>query len=125
MITSRPMRASRRRLALATLLAVAWTALWPLVTSAKLLAAGENMPLCHQAGMQVSPDQAPMQPADNGERKQHCPLCIMAFFVAFTPPAEVAAPAPIRAGTADPTYCAPKPFGVDTVHPAGQAPPSR
>ena len=49
--------------------------------------ASEAVPLCHQAGMDVSPDQAPLQPGQRG--KTHCPLCIMGFYVAFAaaPPA--------------------------------------
>jgi len=41
------------------------------------------------AGMEVPIGEAPEKPAAPGERgKTHCPLCIMAFYVAFaaTPP---------------------------------------
>jgi hypothetical protein len=54
--------AKRRRLiALLTTLAVAWTALWPLVSSARVLLGSEATPLCHQAGMQVDPGEMPAQ----------------------------------------------------------------
>lgn len=85
----------RRIVCLLTTLSVAWTALWPLVSSAHALWANEGMPLCHQAGMQVAPDEMPMQEAAPGvpaAPKQHCPLCIMAFYAGFAPAAEVAPP---------------------------------
>jgi hypothetical protein len=83
----------RRLAAIATLLSVAWTALWPLVASAHALAASDAVPLCHQAGMQVGadepstdgPSQAPLP------RKQHCPLCIMVFLAMASAPAIVPA----------------------------------
>jgi hypothetical protein len=85
-------RSTRRSIAVLLALAIAWTALWPLVSSLHLVAATEAMPLCHQAGMQVTPDMpAPVDPG-TGERKQHCPLCIMAFLVAFMPPVVPASP---------------------------------
>lgn len=82
---------ARRILALLTAVAVAWTALWPLVSSAHALAMSEEMPLCHQAGTQVAPGLAPMSPDAPGEPRQHCPLCVMAFLAAFAPEPVVAA----------------------------------
>ena len=74
----------RRLIAAATALSIAWTALWPLVSAAHSMAADEAVPLCHQAGMQVAPDMAPMQaPGAPKQSKQHCPLCVMAFLAAF------------------------------------------
>ena len=117
------MRASRRFLALATLLAVTWTALWPLVSSARLLAAGEEMMLCHQAGTQVSPDQAPRDPNAPAERTQHCPLCIMSFFVSFSMPVTAPEGAATAATLGDTIHCAEPPAGVHTRIPQGRAPP--
>ena len=80
----------RRLVASFAIAAIAWTALWPLVSSLEATIASEAMPLCHQAGMDVGMGEAPTKPAAPGERgKTHCPLCIMAFYVAFaaTPPA--------------------------------------
>jgi hypothetical protein len=71
----------RRLVATFATLAVAWTALWPLVSSVHAVAFADAMPLCHQAGMQVAPDEAPSNDTTGAPRpaKQHCPLCIMAF----------------------------------------------
>lgn len=82
------MRRLRRIVSLLAIFAVAWTALWPLVSSAHAAFSSEPVMLCHQAGMDVSPDEAPTQSSTPGSGKTHCPLCIMAFYVAFvaTPP---------------------------------------
>lgn len=120
------MRMPRRLVAVTTALAVAWTALWPLVSSAKLIASGEAMPLCHQAGMQVDPsaptDESGSPPAKFP--KQHCPLCVMAFFAGTSMPV-VAPPPPQVAGVAaaEP-HCAALPSGVETHFPPSRAPPA-
>jgi hypothetical protein len=118
---------SRRRLvALATTAAIVWTALWPLVSSAPFLAVGDAVPLCHQAGMQVSPDQAPMdesQPGAPPKSKQHCPLCIMVFLAAVTPPVVAPTPPLLEGDTAPQPYWAPPRSGVETQLPQGRAPP--
>jgi hypothetical protein len=44
----------RRILAAFAALAVAWTALWPLVSAARAVSMGMPVPLCHQAGSQVA-----------------------------------------------------------------------
>ena len=115
---------SRRRLvALATTVAIAWTALWPLVSSAWFSAGDGPMPLCHMAGMQVSPDQEPDPSAPGEAPKQHCPLCIMVFLAAFTPPV-VPPAAPVfenQAGLGH--HSAPPPAGVETALPQSRAPP--
>ena len=85
----RAMRQARRLVSLFAIAAIAWTALWPLVSSLEASLASEATPLCHMAGMEVPIGEAPANPAAPGERgKTHCPLCIMAFHVAFaaTPP---------------------------------------
>ncbi|HET9652621.1 MAG TPA: DUF2946 family protein [Usitatibacter sp.] len=84
---------NRRIVALCVLLALAWTALWPLVSAAHALAFADSVPLCHQAGMQVGADEAAGDetPAAPDSAKQHCPLCIMAFFAMPAAPAVVAA----------------------------------
>src|SRR5437868_8142819 len=125
LLTSGPMRMPRRLVAVTAALAVAWTALWPLVSSAKLLASGEAMPLCHQAGMQVDPSVSPEQPGAPGKNaKQHCPLCIMAFYTGtsaplLAPPASQVATLVVRE-----SYCAPVPADVDTPFPQSRAPPA-
>lgn len=108
---------------LVTTLAVAWTSLWPLVSSAHALLTSEPVELCHQAGMQVAPGEMPMKPGAPQEGKQHCPLCVMAFYGAFeAPPAPaptthfVVAPMPANAGAAPPST-APR------YSPPSQAPP--
>jgi len=119
------MRTPRRLVAATTALAVAWTALWPLVSSAQHVAAGEAMPLCHQAGMQVDPDVAPADPAPaKGEAKQHCPLCVMAFYTGTSAP--VVAPTPPESPTdrAREPHCAPVPGGTQTSLPQSRAPPA-
>jgi Protein of unknown function (DUF2946) len=91
------MTRARRWVALLALLAVGWTALWPLVSAAHAEAMSEPMPLCHQAGGMVSMDVAPQGPSVPGVPKQHCPLCVMAFYCSFSEPPK------------------PPPFGYSTV----------
>jgi hypothetical protein len=115
----------RRLVAAIATLAVAWTALWPLVTSARLVASGEAMPLCHQAGMQVDPSVSPVgQGPHPKESKQHCPLCIMAFFAGTAIP--VMAPTPPQLGgiPAREVHCAPMPSGIETPLPPSRGPPA-
>ena len=83
----------RRFAAIVALLSVAWTALWPLVSSAHALAFADAMPLCHQAGMLVGADEPAMDPASPSPQpgKQHCPLCIMAFLAMASAPSIVPA----------------------------------
>lgn len=112
------MKSRRRLVCLLTTLAVAWTALWPLVSSARAFLAGEPVMLCHQAGMQVDPSAPPQ---DGG--KVHCPLCIMAFYGAFAPPLK--AP-PALFGVATPvadTHSAPLTADVAVQLPQSRAPP--
>jgi len=75
------MHSRRSLVSFLAIIAVAWTALWPLVTSLEAKITGEAMPLCHQAGMQVNPSEIPAQ---NGQI--HCPLCARVFNAAFDPP---------------------------------------
>ena len=84
--------ATRRLAAFAAMLAVAWVALWPLVSAAHALAFSEPVPLCHQAGLQVGTDEAPEDgmPIPPHSPKQHCPLCILAFFGMASPVPTVA-----------------------------------
>ena len=80
------MKQSRRIIAFLALLAVGWTALWPLVSAAHARITSESLPLCHQVGGMMTMDEAPSAPADPaGKPRQHCPLCVMAFFAGFTP----------------------------------------
>ena len=83
------MKLRRASIAAFAALAVAWTALAPFTTA--LRESSGEMPLCHQAGMQVDAASSPL-PAMPGEapaRKTHCPLCVMVFFAAFAPDAVV------------------------------------
>jgi hypothetical protein len=81
------MTRTRRLVALLALLAVGWTTLWPLVAAAHSSATSSSMPLCHLAGGMVPMDEAPSAPAAPGTpQKQHCPLCIMAFYCGFSQP---------------------------------------
>jgi len=73
----------RHIVAAIALAAIAWTALWPVVSSAAAALSAEGTPLCHQAGMEVGLGEAPQQPSQPGKAKIHCPLCIMALYVAF------------------------------------------
>lgn len=83
----RRMRALKRRaVALAAVLAVAWAALWPLVSSVEGSIAGEPVPLCHEAGSEVAVDEMPAAPTPGEHGKAHCPLCIVAFYLAFAAP---------------------------------------
>ena len=116
----------RRRLtALLAIFAVAWASLWPLITAAHALAVSDEMPLCHQAGTMVSPDVAPRAPGGPAsDGKTHCPLCIMAFFVAFT----AAIPEPqfhlLGASRSTDAYCAPLRHRTGAYLPESRAPPS-
>lgn len=120
------MNASRRLSAVALALCVLWAALWPLVSAAYFVGKAESMPICGQAGLQVSPAMAPMQrpgePYSPG--KQHCPLCVMAFFGGLATP--VTEPGPPRAAGVVPlmAYWAPLPARVETRLPPSRAPPS-
>ncbi|HUP31284.1 MAG TPA: DUF2946 family protein [Usitatibacter sp.] len=83
------MNARRSLVASFAALAVAWTALAPFTTA--LRESSGEMPLCHQAGMQVDAASSPLPaaPGQAPERKTHCPLCVMVFFAAFAPEAVV------------------------------------
>jgi len=79
----------RRFVALLALLAVGWTSLWPLVCAAHAKAASLPMPLCHRMSGMVPADEAPQGPMAPGDPKQHCPLCVMAFYAGFAQPPQV------------------------------------
>ena len=90
----------RASVTVAVVLAVLWTALAPFTTA--LRESGGEMPLCHQAGMQVDAASGPLpqQPGETPARKTHCPLCIMVFFASFgakpvVPPFQVTLAAPM------------------------------
>ena len=119
------MRMPRRLVAVTTALAVAWTALWPLVSSAKLVASGEAMPLCHQAGMQVDPSQSPEDAGSHPNLpKQHCPLCVMAFLAGTSMPVVAPPPPQITGVAASEPHCAALPSGIETHFPPSRAPPA-
>lgn len=119
------MTMNRRIVALCALLAVTWTALWPLVASAHALASAEAMPLCHQAGMQVGADEAPAggMPAVPESPRQHCPLCIMAFFAMPSAPALVAADRVAPVDLAADFRSATQPADLSARLPESRAPP--
>jgi len=112
------MESRRRIVSFLALLAVAWTALWPLVTSLEAKVAGEEMPLCHQAGMQVDPNQAPTE-----KGKVHCPLCVMAFYAAFDGPIVEPEFHLIGRAVSLDTYFAPLTHRVAIHLPESRAPP--
>ncbi|MEO5694411.1 MAG: DUF2946 family protein [Usitatibacter sp.] len=114
------MKSRRHLIAIFTALSVGWTALWPLVSQAHLLGgSSEAMPFCHEeAGTQVAPDMAPK------EGKQHCPLCVMAFLAAFTPPVVPPSPTQLESVATLAAYWAPLPFGIAVRLPPSRAPPS-
>jgi hypothetical protein len=112
----------RRIIAFVALLSVAWTALWPLVSAAH--ASGGPMPLCHQAGAMVTMDEAPSAPAGpDGKPRQHCPLCVMAFYCGFAQ--APSAPAFVFSSVIvlRDVHCAQHTHGVETALPFGRAPP--
>jgi hypothetical protein len=118
------MSTRRRIIAAFAALAVAWTALWPLVSAARSSVDGP-VPLCHQAGSQVAMGEMPQRPgAPEGEAKFHCPLCVMAFYGAFGPTLDVP-PALFSTDclTLD-THCSPYPAGLEVQLPQGRAPPA-
>jgi hypothetical protein len=115
---------ARRLVAIVTAITVAWTALWPLVSSARLLAADEEMMLCHQAGTQVDPAEAPRPPGLPAEGKQHCPLCVMAFLAAFAEAPLAPAMARLARDATLDVYCAPLPAGIQVHLPPSRAPPA-
>ena len=119
------MGSRRQFIALLAILAVAWTALWPLVSSVEAKIAGEDMPLCHQAGMQVAPGDMPHRPDGVPEKgKTHCPLCIMAFYASFAAP--VAEPQFHFVGLVETrdAYFAPLRHRVASYIPESRAPPA-
>src|SRR5512141_363380 len=119
------MTMKRRIVAFCAVLAVAWTALWPLVSAAHALAFAESMPLCHQAGMQVEADQAPDDATGPTQSsKQHCPLCIMAFFAMTSPPVIVAPATSAPADLANDLRAAARPADLATRRPESRAPPA-
>jgi len=107
-----------------TTLTVAWMALWPLVSAAHALLASEPVELCHQAGMQVAPGEMPMKTGAPQDGKQHCPLCVMAFFGAFeAPPSAPASPYfVLSARCAD--ACGALPSTAPRYAPPSRAPPA-
>jgi hypothetical protein len=115
----------RRIIALLALLAVGWTALWPLVSAAHARITSEALPLCHQVGRMVTMDEAPSTPAEpGGQPRQHCPLCVMAFFCGFTPAPQ---PPVFVFSTVTPlrdVHCAQHTHCVATALPFGRAPPA-
>jgi hypothetical protein len=117
---------TRRAFAAIVLACLAWTALWPLVSSAHALVTSEAMPLCHQAGMQVGLDEPVMDPASPSPQpgKQHCPLCIMGFLAVATTvpvvPADRIAPCDLARAYRDRVY----PANLSTRLAESRAPPS-
>ena len=119
------METRRRATAFVAIISIAWTVLWPLVSSVEASITGEVVPLCHQAGMQVSPDEMPQGPeGPRGDGRTHCPLCIMAFHASFaTPMAEPAFHFVGRSVSLE-TYDAPLTHRVAAHLPESRAPPA-
>jgi hypothetical protein len=110
------MRISRRLFAALAVFAVAWGALWPLVSEAR---PGPRIPslICTQAGFQHAP--APAGVEDNF----HCPLCVIAVD-AIAPPAP---PALAWVVAAEARIAAARPAAPPALHlalpPPSRAPP--
>jgi hypothetical protein len=68
-------RKRQRLFALAAILAIAWGALWPLVSTAQLKSPAIPSFICTQSGFQEAP-HAPTAP-DGSHEGFHCPLCVM------------------------------------------------
>jgi hypothetical protein len=121
---NRPSRL-RRALAAIVLLATAWTALWPLVSAAHARMASEAIPLCHQAGMVVAMDEPVQDPALPGhpQPRFHCPLCVMAFYGAYTPSLHVEPPLFRCVVAFGEAHCAATPEDVSLALPQSRAPP--
>ena len=107
-----------------TTLTVAWAALWPLVSSAHALLASEPVELCHQAGMQVAPGEVPMKQGAPQPGKQHCPLCVMAFYGAFEAPPAPAATTHFVLSPRCADACAALPSTAPRYAPPSRAPPA-
>jgi hypothetical protein len=120
----RRMNRARRFVAFLALLAVGWTALWPLVSAAHARATSQPVLLCHQAGGVVPMDEAPTAPGAPGTPKQHCPLCIMAFYCGFCePPRAPDFSFPTALVVRDVVAVA-HTHGVEVALPFGRAPPA-
>jgi hypothetical protein len=120
------MRSRRAFVACLALLAVAWTALWPLVSAAHASYAHEAMPLCHQAGMAVAMD-APVEGepgAPHPPPRFHCPLCIMAVYAGFAPRLHVEPPVFRCVVAFGDAHCAATPDDVSLALPPSRAPPA-
>jgi hypothetical protein len=113
-----PMRADRRLFALIAIFAIAWGALWPLVSAARPKSPEIPSFICTQAGFQIS-HESPAAP-DDAHAKFHCPLCIAS--VDGTLPASQPSPSWVLSAAAPRIT----PF-VTSVHPriAARPPPSR
>ncbi|HUI99431.1 MAG TPA: DUF2946 family protein [Usitatibacter sp.] len=120
----------RRLVALIALLGVAWATLWPAVSAAHARVAHWPIQICHGAGTIVDPAEVaaavgdlPAAPNDHRPRT-HCPLCLMAFYVAFHPTPE---PPPFTFSSGFVTlavHCAAMPFGLEVQLPESRAPPA-
>jgi hypothetical protein len=119
------METRRRVTSILALVAVMWTTLWPLVSSLEAGIAGEGMPLCHQAGMIVSPGEVPQGPdGPRRDGKTHCPLCIMAFHASFAAPIAEPVFHFVGRSVSLATYEAPLTHRVAAYLPESRAPPS-
>ena len=106
-------------------LAVAWAALWPLVSGVRAASMDSPVPLCHQAGSQVDMGEAPVQSdAPAGEPKFHCPLCVIAFYGAFGPALTVPPLTVWTASVAADIYSSPLRAGLEVQLPQSRAPPA-
>jgi len=123
-------RTPRRAVAIATILVVAWTTLWPLVSAARAAFAHEPVKLCHQAGSMVDLGEAPAPMDPLAAREQggkeggtHCPLCIMAFYGSASPSLVIAPPQYSTHFVILAAYEAPRPAQHAPLLPQSRAPP--
>jgi hypothetical protein len=112
---------ARRIAALGLTFIVAWASLWSLVTAAHAKVVDEPVMLCHDAGSTVAPGTPASRP---GESKQHCPLCIMAFY-GSAPPSPVVSPLAYSTLSVPLSrYEAPRPHDAQAYTPLSRAPPA-
>lgn len=116
----------RAALALLTAFTVLATAIWPLVGTARNAWTGELQFICHQAGTQVDAASAPRpMPGAPEKPREHCPLCILAFFGARHEAPFVAEPAFVATHATSLAFHRGAERHAEVVLPQGRAPPQR
>lgn len=116
----------RAAIALLTAITVLGTTLWPLMGTARKAWTGGMQFICHQAGTQVDAASSPRpMPGQPDERREHCPLCILAFFGARNEALSVVAPAFVATHATSLAFRRGAERHAEIVLPQGRAPPQR